>query len=54
MSAHGADVVVSGGRVVTATDVVETDVVIKNGRIAALGAASLFHASADRVIDATG
>ena len=41
MSAGGADVVVSGGRVVTATDVLETDVVIKNGRIAALGAASL-------------
>ena len=54
MSAGGVDVVVSGGRIVTATDVVEADVVIKDGRIAAIGPASLLRGSADRVIDATG
>src|SRR5437899_855652 len=53
MSAAGVDVVVSGGRVVTWTEVIDTSVAIKGGRTVAL-AASAPLPRADRVIDATG
>ena len=53
MSAAGVDVVVSGGRVVTATDVLDTAIAIKSGRIVAIGEAAALP-RADRVIDATG
>lgn len=53
MSRRGVDTVVRGGRVVTATDVVETAVAIKDGTIVALGPDAMLPA-ADRVIDATG
>jgi dihydropyrimidinase len=47
------DLVVRGGRVVTATDVVEAAIAIAGGRIVALGPAEALP-PADRVIDATG
>ena len=53
MSAAGVDVVVSGGRVVTSTEVIDTSVAIKGGRIVALGESTALP-RADRVIDATG
>jgi dihydropyrimidinase len=53
MTARGVDLVVRGGRVVTATDVVDTAVAIKNGAIVALGPESMLPA-ADRTIDAAG
>jgi dihydropyrimidinase len=53
MTSRGVDLLVRGGRVVTATDDVEADVAIAAGRIAAIGPAALLP-SADRVIDATG
>ena len=53
MSAPAVDTLVAGGRVVTATDVVETAVAIKDGRIVALGPESHLP-RAERVIDATG
>src|SRR5262245_36508467 len=45
--------IVRGGKVVTASDVVETAVAIKGDKIAAIGPENLLP-SADRVIDATG
>jgi dihydropyrimidinase len=53
MTARGVDIVVRGGRVVTATDVVDAAVAIKSGTIVALGPESALP-PADRVIDATG
>ena len=53
MSAPAVDTLVAGGRVVTATDVVETAVAIADGRIVALGPESHLP-RAERVIDATG
>ena len=53
MSARGVDTVVRGGRVVTATDVVDTAVAIKDGAIVALGPEALLPPAA-RVIDASG
>jgi dihydropyrimidinase len=53
MSARGIDVLVRGGRVVTATDVVETAVAINDGRIVALGPERMLP-GAERVIDAAG
>ena len=53
MSAPAVDTLVAGGRVVTATDVVETAVAIAGGRIVALGPESHLP-RAERVIDATG
>jgi len=52
VSAAGVDVVVSGGRVVTSTEVIDTSVAIKGGRIVALGESTALP-RADRVIDAT-
>lgn len=49
----GVDLIVRGGQVVTASDVVETAVAIKEGRIVALGSEALLP-PADRVIDASG
>jgi dihydropyrimidinase len=48
-----ADVLVRGGRVVTATDVVDAAVAITAGRIAAIGPEALLP-PADRVVDASG
>ena len=53
MSARGVDTLVRGGRVVTATDVVDTAVAIKDGAIVALGPEALLPPAA-RVIDASG
>jgi dihydropyrimidinase len=53
VSAPALDLIVRGGRVVTATDVVETAVGIRNGLIAAIGPDTMLP-PADRVIDATG
>jgi dihydropyrimidinase len=53
MSAPSVDLVVRGGRVVTATDVLDAAVAIKGGRIVAVGAEDLLPPT-DRVIDATG
>jgi len=53
VSAPAVDTLVAGGRVVTATDVVETAVAIAGGRIVALGPESHLP-RAERVIDATG
>ena len=53
MIAPAVDTLVAGGRVVTATDVVETAVAIAGGRIVALGPESHLP-RAERVIDATG
>jgi dihydropyrimidinase len=53
MSGAGVDLVVRGGRVVTATDDFEAAVAIKGGRIVAIAPDALVPA-ADRVIDATG
>lgn len=53
MSRRGVDTVVRGGRVVTATDVVDTAVAIDDGAIVALGPEPLLP-PADRVIDASG
>lgn len=47
------DLVVRGGKIVTATDVVETAIAIAGGRIVALGPAEALP-TADRVIDASG
>jgi len=49
----GVDLIVRGGQVVTASDVVETAVAIKGGRVVALGAEAHLP-PADRVIDASG
>ncbi len=53
MSASGVDVVVRGGQVVTATDVVEAAVAIQGDTIVAIGPESLLP-PAGRVIDASG
>ncbi|HEY3066378.1 MAG TPA: amidohydrolase family protein [Methylomirabilota bacterium] len=53
MSARGVDVIVRGGRVVTATDVVEAAVAIKAGTIVAIAPEAMLP-PADHVIDATG
>jgi dihydropyrimidinase len=53
MTAHGVDLLVRGGRVVTATDDFEAAVAIKGGRIVAIGPEGVLP-PADRVIDATG
>ena len=53
MSVSGVDVVVRGGQVVTATDVVEAAVAIQGDKIVAIGPESLLPA-AGRVIDASG
>ncbi|MBI1728585.1 MAG: dihydropyrimidinase, partial [Candidatus Rokubacteria bacterium] len=49
----GVDLIVRGGQVVTASDVVETAVAIKGDRIVALGSEALLP-PADRIIDAAG
>jgi dihydropyrimidinase len=53
MRARGVDLVVRGGRVVTATDDFEASVAVKDGRIAAIAPEALLP-PADRVIDAAG
>ena len=53
MTARGVDLVVRGGRVVTATDDFEAAVAIKGGRIIAIAPESVLP-PADRVIDASG
>jgi dihydropyrimidinase len=53
MTARAVDLIVRGGQVVTATDVLDAAVAIKGGRIAAIGPEELLP-PADRVIDATG
>jgi len=53
MTVRAVDLVVKGGRVVTASDVVEAGVAIHGGRIVAL-APDEWLPPADRVIDATG
>jgi dihydropyrimidinase len=53
VSARRVDLLVRGGRVVTATDVTATDVAVTAGRIAAIGPEHLLP-PADRVIDADG
>jgi dihydropyrimidinase len=53
MSVRRVDVIVRGGQVVTATDVQETAVAIKNGQIAALGPESMLP-PAEATIDAAG
>jgi len=53
MSVSGVDVVVRGGQVVTATDVVEAAVAIQGDKIVAIGPESLLP-PAGRVIDASG
>ena len=50
---RGLDLIVRGGRVVTATDVFEAAVAVQDGRIAAIGPEALLP-PADRVIDAAG
>jgi len=49
----GVDLIVRGGQVVTASDVVETAVAIRGDRIVAIGSEALLP-PADRVIDASG
>lgn len=53
MSARGVDTIVTGGRVVTSSDVVEAAVAIEGGKIVALGPASVLP-PAERMIDAGG
>jgi dihydropyrimidinase len=53
VSARGVDLIVRGGRVVTATDVLDVAVAVKSGTIVALGPEELLP-PADRVIDAAG
>ncbi len=53
MTARGVDTIVTGGRVVTASDVVEAAVAIEGGKIVALGPASMLP-PAERTIDAGG
>ena len=53
MNARGVDVIVRGGRVVTATDDFEAAVAITGGRIVAIAPEALLP-PADRVIDASG
>jgi len=53
MSARGVDLLVRGGRVVTATDDFEAAVAINAGRIVAIAPEGVLP-PADRVIDATG
>ena len=53
MSARGVDLLVRGGRVVTATDDFDASVAIKGGRIVAIAPEAVLP-PADRVIDATG
>jgi dihydropyrimidinase len=53
MRARGVDLVVRGGRVVTATDDFEASVAVDGGRIAAIAPEALLP-PADRVIDAAG
>lgn len=53
MTARAVDLIVRGGQVVTATDVLDVAVAIRGGRIVALGPEALLP-PADRVIDATG
>ena len=53
MTARAVDTIVSGGRVVTASDVIEADVAIKDGKIVAVGPASMLP-PAERTIDASG
>jgi len=53
MSARGVDLIVRGGRIVTATDVFEAAVAIKRGAIVAIGPEEMLP-PADRVIDAAG
>ncbi|HEU5320357.1 MAG TPA: hypothetical protein VFX28_06125, partial [Methylomirabilota bacterium] len=53
MSVRAVDLVVRGGRVVTATDVLEADVAVQDGRIVGLGPAGVLP-PAGRVIDASG
>ena len=53
MSARGVDLIVRGGRVVTATDVLDVAVAVKSGTIVALGPEGMLP-PADRVIDASG
>src|SRR5438034_495314 len=52
-STSGDELIAKGGRVVTASDVVDASVAIKSGRIVALAPVE-FLPPADRVIDATG
>ena len=53
MSARGVDTLVTGGRVVTSSDVVEAAVAIEGGKIVAIGPAWVLP-PADRTIDAGG
>jgi dihydropyrimidinase len=53
MSVRRVDLLVRGGRVVTATDVTETAIAVTGGRIAAIGPEHLLP-PAERVIDAAG
>ncbi|MBI2159497.1 MAG: amidohydrolase family protein [Candidatus Rokubacteria bacterium] len=53
MTARSVDTLVTGGRVVTASDVVEAAVAIEGGKIVALGPASMLP-PAERTIDAGG
>jgi len=53
VTARAVDLIVRGGQVVTATDVLDVAVAIRGGRIVALGPEALLP-PADRVIDATG
>ena len=48
------DIIISGGKVVTPHGVVEVDVAIQDGKIAALAHPGLLESGAGRVIDATG
>ena len=51
--AKHVDLIVRGGRVVTPTEVLETAVAVRAGKIVALGAESMLP-PAERTIDATG
>ncbi len=53
MRTHGVDTIVAGGKVVTASDVVEATVAIQGGRIVAIGPEAMLP-PADRTIDASG
>lgn len=53
VAARSVDVLVRGGQVVTASDVVDAAVAIKGGRVAAIGPENLLP-PAERVIDASG
>ena len=53
MSMRAVDLIVRGGRVVTATDVVDAAIAVKAGRIAAIAQEGMLP-PADRVIDAAG